>query len=395
MKFRIGQDDIMFFLLISSLINLFGRISVFIALLSSGIFLLFNLRKNKSIRIVFSNYYLLWIAFFYFYSLMTLFWTKSTFSVLFGIRGLAECFIIGIAIFFSISTLERINKIIKIYCLSCFFLLCKILLFTETSNILVRDFGVVLNANTIGIQFAIAIVLMIWLQKEKQIGLTLASVSMVIFGAGVILTGSKKALLSIAVGLVASYLFTSENFVRKIRNASLLLIVGLGIFYLIKDNEFIYSIIGRRFQGMFNGFFLGKMYADASTYARISVSEVALMYWRERPFLGYGLNSFEAITQFGFYTHNNYIQLLFDVGLIGLFIYYSLFVWIIWKGIRKTIIYSVSEIILPLVLIIVVCDVGYVSYGDTFFQGMLAFISAIIVLLNNNHSTVESNLERS
>ena len=46
----------------------------------------------------------------------------------------------------------------------------------------------------------------------------------------------------------------------------------------------------------------------------------------ENPLLGYGLNNYHLFHWSGVYSHNNYIEVLVSLGIIGFIIYYSIFI---------------------------------------------------------------------
>src|SRR5690606_29786498 len=54
--------------------------------------------------------------------------------------------------------------------------------------------------------------------------------------------------------------------------------------------------------------------------------------FKKKPILGYGVNSFRYY--YGLYSHNNFIELLFGLGLIGFLTYYNIH-WNIFRSLRS------------------------------------------------------------
>ena len=64
---------------------------------------------------------------------------------------------------------------------------------------------------------------------------------------------------------------------------------------------------------------------------RTDLIKEGLLLFSQRPFLGYGINNFRYYygqkTGLRTYTHNNFLELLVGVGLLGFFIYYSIYIY--------------------------------------------------------------------
>ena len=73
------------------------------------------------------------------------------------------------------------------------------------------------------------------------------------------------------------------------------------------------------------------------------------------------------------YAHNNYIELLVDVGIVGIVIYYYIYLYIIFIFIKNRKNDSVFQIIMFGILIsFIVNEYGMVTYYGKFQQLMLA-----------------------
>lgn len=94
-------------------------------------------------------------------------------------------------------------------------------------------------------------------------------------------------------------------------------------------------MIGFRLEGMFNGFFGNEEEMDGSTYTRIQLVDFGKEIFAQRPWLGYGVCNFRAVYlsyfpgRHALYAHNNYIELLVDLGIVGLVLYYIFYIYLI------------------------------------------------------------------
>ena len=138
----------------------------------------------------------------------------------------------------------------------------------------------------------------------------------------ILLSGSRRALLVLAIFVLLYFaLLTKIGFVKKI------LIVGIvlgGAGLLVFSGPF-YNYIGVRIVEMFN-ILQGDSHGDNS---RLILILDGLEWFKDKPVFGHGINCFRELSnqtyEFAgknFYAHNNYVELLVDVGVIGLLLYY-------------------------------------------------------------------------
>ncbi len=218
--------------------------------------------------------------------------------------------------------------------------------------------GYALNENAFGqIAVGIAAFMIYWGKKSnwKNIIVNAVAVLMIVLG---LISGSRKCLISAAIYMVA---FTMYEYPPKdiVRSISKILAVALAIaivYWLVMNIEFLYTSIGSRVESLF-AFFGGDDEADGSAFTRANMIESAMEMFRDKPILGYGLNTFSKVAGFDTYSHNNYIELLANLGLVGMLIYYlpivvyflkTFFIW------RK----GTPEIILAL------CNIGLFLLND-------------------------------
>jgi len=69
----------------------------------------------------------------------------------------------------------------------------------------------------------------------------------------------------------------------------------------------------------------GRNVADTSILMRDQMLKDATNLWLQRPFTGWGLDQFRAVSGWGTYSHDNYVELLANGGLVGLMLYLMIY----------------------------------------------------------------------
>ena len=128
---------------------------------------------------------------------------------------------------------------------------------------------------------------------------------------------------------------------------------------------------------------------ESSMFVRYGLITYGLEWFKQRPILGYGANNFRVMSDqtyeflgMNFYAHNNYIELLVGVGIIGLLIYYWGYIVIISKSIRIWNFYT--KLALTLIIISLFIDIANVSYYSILSQFVLC-IAFILIRLPIEH----------
>jgi O-antigen ligase len=101
-------------------------------------------------------------------------------------------------------------------------------------------------------------------------------------------------------------------------------------------------------------------YEDSSYRTRTDMIQQGLQLWKQSPLFGNGTDAFRGLSGRGTYSHNNYVELLCDLGIIGVVLFYALHVQVVVHALRvhRTLKWYCCTFIAMMVL----ADVGYVSY---------------------------------
>jgi len=200
-----------------------------------------------------------------------------------------------------------------------------------------------------------------------------------IFLVTMILTGSRKSVIFIGFCiLLINFLYIKSNDIIK----SVFKFLGLSfIVYLLYRAIFFFPILnnllGTRLTNLI-AIFKNPTYADNSTITRFFMIEKGFELFRIKPITGYGIANYGIIVNTS-YSHNNYIELLVGVGIIGFLIYYSIYIVIIVSLFKKILSCKRIEFVFCFALIvgILIIEIGQVTYYTEIFLILLGTIYSI------------------
>lgn len=307
--------------------NVYSNILCVLAMIPMIILIL----KRKVLKI--SKLYIPIISFVIFSCLSVLWATNRDLSITMVSRTLPILIFFSVILFTYIRTTNQFDYLLLCVYFSGLFLSIYTLVtnpggisgyFQELSTGL-RAGSEVNNVNTIGmassISFIIAIFYVVYEQKFKYL-ISIPIFLIISFG-----TGSNKALINIILGV---FLIIIMNIDPKKRMKSIFKMM-LGIVLVSFIGYWIiqlplFTTINQRFTGMIAAL-LGKSGADHSASIRLVLIDAGLDQFFKTPILGIGINNGATIAAKAvgksYYLHNNYVELLVDVGVIGTLLFYT------------------------------------------------------------------------
>lgn len=169
---------------------------------------------------------------------------------------------------------------------------------------------------------------------------------------------------------------------RYVRNLLIILAFSFVAIVAVMNTGGMFARMSERVEHMFTFFTNNQSDAvDGSLYIRRSFIESAKLLFAESPVLGKGIENFEILSSRRFggrstYCHNNYWQLLSELGIIGFIIYYSMYAYILVKlcsnMFRKR--SRISILFFTLILFQLVMEYALVSFTAKTSQVNLALI---------------------
>jgi O-antigen ligase len=341
------------------------------------LFTLINLIKSKNILL---NFLLIPLSLFllmnflgYFYSFIK----PQSFGFLIT---LIQLYLLFFVVFYNYSDKNVYTHFSKIMLrLGLVLVLYSLLLFGINFVEIIRNqesFGNEVNQiNSFGFYMVIAFMgsLGIYLHNKNKIYI-LYSILFIFFG---IITGSRKALFLFIFILIMGIVFLTKNRLKTFALFTVLLSIiyfGLNLFNLVPSIARTASLIDA---------ILADGNIDGSTQTRLQMIDFGFKIFLERPIFGFGPDQYRFLykNSFGISrpSHNNYIELLVNYGLIGFISYYFFLIVIIKKFLGiKTI---KGSFVIILIIILFFNDLTTVSIAFKFNWILLGFLYSFY--LNN------------
>ncbi len=245
-----------------------------------------------------------------------------------------------------------------------------------------RFVGTTSNANILAMLALFSILVSIYylqinprMKYKVYLALNFVFASYIIF-----ITGSKKGLILGSL-LLFVYLFSTvksiESLVKIVFTIMLLSVVTyVAIIYFIDFNEFIktFEQVSHRIEAI-SELFSGQTIHDESTQERLMFISKAFDTLGNHPLLGIGIDNFRVL--YGTYAHNNYMELFADVGLVGFFIYYSMYIYILYLcyKMERSYLQFLLSIFIFSMLILDVAQVSYFAKFNVFILITIVYIA--------------------
>lgn len=230
--------------------------------------------------------------------------------------------------------------------------------------------GAVNNENAIGLFLAEGVLACLFFlvteKKRKVVKISLIG-GIIILLVMILLTGSRKATMFAALGIAFFLLmfFRNERWWKKFMLIALSAVVICIALNLLKNMP-AFSTIFTRFDLLFEGLLQGGSSYQTDELRADMISTGLAAFW-EHPILGNGTGY--SYRLFGTYSHNNYVELLMNYGLIGFLIYYvpySILLVRLWKRVKQQDVYATHFLVY--VVLQLALGIGWVNYYDRMTQ---------------------------
>ncbi len=245
------------------------------------------------------------------------------------------------------------------------------------------------NPNTLGIIMVIGIFCLLFnLDSSSPISLMFMICELFLFLYVVILTGSRKSLISAIIVIVLWIVFVRKSFWSNSKKISiggriavlLFSLIGAFLIYKFASNSYILLRLGKLF--------------ESGDDTRVSMYLAAFELFKMSPFVGVGLDNYRTLTIFSTYSHSTYAEVLACTGIIGTILYfipYCLIAAKIKKLVRcsNTQISSNAKLLGILFFMLLFLGTGVIHFYDVNSYLSLGFIIAYCNLNFKVSSCVE------
>lgn len=223
----------------------------------------------------------------------------------------------------------------------------------------------------------------------------LVTVIMVIFCA---LSSSRKGFAAAVIGpfMIVLFSFRKRGYVLRV---ILAVALAVGAAVLIMKNEVLYNAIGVRFEKLLTYIQGGKV--DTSAKLRMYYIESAKSMFEESPILGKGIENFRVLMDKIYssdvgYAHNNYWQVLSELGVIGFALYYGMYVFLACVLLKSYFVRRNNDAVLFIasLVMMLILEAGIVSIDSKFSQLIIAIIYCATYAFSSNAQHSEEYQEQ-
>ena len=335
--------------------------------------------------VVRNSKFILWMLALMALGLVSILWCLSVDMVFDVLKNLLICFAVILFIQFSIENGFRIDTILIGYFIATLITALYILFTIDLAQLGDTQLGVEIiegwNGNGIGFMMAQGALIGVYLsgKSDTKVKKILSLLGIIFLSILTMFTGSRTAFIVLVGGFILYFCFLTPSKIFK--NLFISAIVITLAFIIIMNNESFYKVLGSRFEGLF-ALFTGEGTVDGSSKIRDIFIENGKQWFTEHPILGVGLNNYKVLNQGATgrftYAHNNFIEIAVNLGLVGLILYYSVYVYLIKNLIKTAKNNKMNAFLLSALIVSLISHYGTVSYYD-FYQNFLLFLCFYMV----------------
>ena len=243
---------------------------------------------------------------------------------------------------------------------------------TGISSTAFRIGGNIGNSNQIGMFCVFSTVFSVYLLMQHKVKYRFTYIIISIICATIgLLTGSKKALLILVLGILGLALFRKGRILIKTKSI-LFVCTFLVVFYFAIIYIPVFDTIQLRMENLIHGF-MGNI-TESDDYLRIYMIKKSLEKFILNPVFGNGV--YASSYYLGTYSHNNYTEILVNTGMLGFLAFYwpyYIYVRKMLKGQRRA--SDLKAIAYTSFLLLLVLGNAMVYYFDLYFQMIMVLVS--------------------
>ena len=237
-----------------------------------------------------------------------------------------------------------------------------------------------LNSNTFGLVVAFSFLITIYFISTE--GFKLSSLLLIPSTIIIVASGSRKTIAVMVLGTIAMLFLNSSRkghfLLSMLRIILIAAAAAVAIYFLLKLP--FMKLIQTRVEGMIAGILnADRTLVDGSTRVRMMLKQDGLALFSQKPLTGYGLDNAKLFNSYGYYMHDNFVEMLANLGLVGFCCYYVIYAVIIISLLKRFDIQDKEfNICLTLIAVVLLMDYGRVSYYNlsTYYILLLGFIKA-------------------
>lgn len=339
-----------------------------------------------------------WLFLFWGWYFLSTLWSMNIADTSYCLVSSIKVILLSLIISTLINNKNDVDKLFKLLILSLIISMIVLFIKTPLSTWGTERVGysIGLNPNALGLRYSMGVIMCFYyfnsiksdfnIKIGKKIFLLIILViAMLLFSLVILYSGSKKALFCLVFGLLF-YIFVTTKGIKKYFKFIIFVVFLVFMWNFIKNNNEFYKVIGSRIEDYINYTFYNKISKyDVSSIERDFFREEAFNLFKSNWLFGVGGNGFVThMRNIGHshvaYCHNNYLELLCTLGIIGFSIFYSFIFKIVCNLYKKIKNNQFNVMLLALVICMLISDYGGVSYYEQFNMILLSIIYSYIFI---------------
>lgn len=341
-------------------------------------------------RVIRAKYHFQWACLFILLCAFSIIWSSNFSYATFYVAWTLQAMGLAVAIGNTIHDESDIEYVLKCIFIAGIVLAARVFMNTSFRALGTFRLGMNMgyNSNELSLKASVACVTgFYFLYRQKtRLNRFLIVAALVVLAATVMFTGSRKGSIMMIMGAVLYNIIRSKSPARFTRNVFISGMLLFGFFYLIINSPLLYNVLGRRLLLTFN-LFNSDAYVGNSIANRRNLISIGIELFGQSPFIGYGIGNFREVSGTGLYAHNNYIELLVDLGITGTVLYYSMYVYNTYYIIRKIRTdRALLGLLLTFSLMLIVLEYGLVTFQGDYVQIIIALCAYSISITKSREA---------
>ncbi|GEM_PF-6537497 len=338
----------------------------------------------------------IWYGLFMLFSYLSVVWAQYAEGVFYYSNALIKVFLLGFCLSQHIDTEEKLNKSMKLFIFASIIMFFYSLIMTPREEWFMGFLGDVTgnSISTLGLCGAFAMVMSVYfaMALDKKLYYVAAAINFIF----VVAATSRKALVFAILGVVLlEVLYTWR---RNYALSLIIILAAMGLFAFLVLKSGISNAMNRRMLGMYNYFTDGGGKRDTSISIRMYYIATAKKLFLENPMLGVGLGNFSYVLDDlagnGVYAHNNYMEIVADLGLVGVIVYYWFYIYLVIKLLGQTLRrQKLSLLYLVLMILFMAVEYGQVTYYQHIFQFIIAFAYCAVCISDGVYAAEKAQIK--
>ena len=191
-----------------------------------------------------------------------------------------------------------------------------------------RAAGLVENANGFAyhLTFVVYAVFYFWNRKSSTVWRIILLSILALSVLGIVYSGSRMGIIGLLAFLSLWWFFCARKKLPKHPITFYAMLLAI----LFASYQFINYILTKTYLGYRSQLIL----QESSSLKRLQFYKEGLDMIIHNFFFGVGLDNFRSLSPEGMYSHSNYIEIASTTGIVGFFIFFSIFV-IVWRRLRR------------------------------------------------------------